>query len=412
MMYSKGMTNKLELAELFVRSLEYLNPTSGFRECRAAVLRAAINMGMDNSKIEIIKSSFNSVGVTVQPILRRPDVTHGETGTIAGSVADADDRRPVVEAQILADALEGGAYSDASGNFKITVTEGTHDIIVKAQGYKPCKRTGITVKKGETTYLENTILLEDLSGASSMAQAGGTVTNAVSGEPVEGVTLKFRSDWDHKSGSYEKNTQGEDLVISTDASGKYYTAELQYGYYTAEVTKSGYATQYVNIIASNNTEVSLHQDIVLAPEASGNVFRITLEWAENPRDEDAHIVGDKPGNFHVFYKSKNAVFDGETIANLDHDDRFGNGFETVTLKVDPQGFYHYYVYHYEGSGCLATSNAIVKVYQGDVMVNSFNVPVDQGSGRYWNVFDIKNGQVVPINTVTDARESYQDRGNN
>ena len=90
---------------------------------------------------------------------------------------------------------------------------------------------------------------------------------------------------------------------------------------------------------------------------------------------------------------------------MDHDDTRGNGFETVTLRVDPNNFYSYYVHRYAGAGSLSTSNAIVKVYQGGVMINQFNVPVDQGTQDYWNVFNIVDGKVIPINRISDS--SYQ-----
>ena len=107
----------------------------------------------------------------------------------------------------------------------------------------------------------------------------------------------------------------------------------------------------------------------------------------------------------MYFSKKNAYDDdGNLIANLDHDDTRGNGFETITLTVDPTKTYQYYVYHYAGTGSLSTSNAIVKVYQGGVMIKQYNVPVDQGTGRYWNVFNIVDGKVISLNRISDSSE--------
>lgn len=406
LMYEKGITDKLELANIFSRSMNYLHSNSSFKDCRAALIRAAREMNLSNETQRIISDAFAEVGIENTSVsFRDPDVP---TGYVSGRIADAESGSALYDAHVrVADVnLTNPAYedgrSDENGSFTFEVQEGTHGILVTANGYIPCLIGNVTVTAGETTYLENTILLSSYGDTTPLSRAGGTVTNAVSGEPVEGAVIKFREGWSIRDGAYVKNTLGNDIALTTNETGEYYTSDLQYGYYTAEVVRDGFATQYINIVAAP-FEMALNQDILLAPIASGNEYRITLEWDENPRDEDAHIVGEFPnGNsFHVYYSDKNAILDGETVANLDHDDRFGNGFETVTLKVDSSAVYKYYVHHFAGDGSLSTSNAKVTVYRGGVMVNVFNVPVDQGTGLYWNVFNIVNGEVVPINEISD-----------
>ena len=202
-------------------------------------------------------------------------------------------------------------------------------------------------------------------------------------------------------GEYAKDASDNEITIITGADGKYYTDKLPYGYYTVEAVKDGFATAYVNIISINDDTAAMGQDVVFVPEASGNDFRVTLEWESHPRDEDAHIVGDLPDDFHVYYNNKVALFGDTTVATLDQDDQNGNGFETITLTVNPSGVYKYYVHHYAGEESLSTSNAIVKVYQGGVLIKQYNVPVDQGTEKYWNVFNIVNGEVVTVNLILD-----------
>lgn len=341
------------------------------------------------------------------PVLRGDDnaVLVSNDGSLSGKVADSDTKNPIsgvnVTARNRTDSDAVTASTDGQGVFVAYLPEGTYDVAVQATGYMTCNINNIAVTGGETTYLENTILLTQQNG-NPLSKAGGIVSNAVSGEAVSGAKIRFRNNWNNKSGEYVTDTDGNVLALETDSGGKYYTDRLPYGYYTAEVAKEGYALQNINIIASNTASSALEQNVVLVPIASGNDFRITLEWDANPRDEDAHLVGDKPENFHVYYVNKTAVVNGDTVATLDHDDTEGNGFETITLRIDREGTYKYYVHHYAGSGSLSTSNAIVKVYQGNVMIKQFNVPADQGNGKYWNVFNIVNGEVIALNRISDS----------
>lgn len=326
-------------------------------------------------------------------------------GSVRGKVADAINKTPLTSAQITVyktgeDEKLKTVSTDQSGNFMVDLEEGEYRISVSASGYLQCEIGSVTIEKGCTTYLENTILLTKMDD-NPVSVVSGTVTNAVTDEKVQGAVISFRKDWGNKSGEFVKS-DGKVIKVITDENGYYFTDKLPYGYYTIEIVCDNFAKQYVNVIATNDATASQNQNIVLAPEAHGNDFRITLEWEENPRDEDAHIVGDTPHSYHVYYSHKSEYSGDELIANLDHDDTRGNGFETVTLTVDPEGIYSYYVYHYAGDGSLSTSNAVVKVYQGGVMIKQYNVPVDQGTGRYWNVFNIINGRVVTINRISDS----------
>ena len=324
---------------------------------------------------------------------------------LRGKVADSKTKTNINNALITATPVNGGIAiserTDKDGNFAIPLLEGYYNVIVESIGYLPCEISNIRLEYNSTTYLENTILLEQIEG-DSVSFVEGTITDAVTGNQVSGATIRFRRNYNNINGAYVLGSDSEIFEISSNEYGTYSTDYLEYGYYTAEVSREGYATIYVNIVASPDTETYRNQNVVIAPEAQGNEFRITLEWDANPRDEDAHIVGDLPTDFHVYYVNKSAYYDGEVIANLDHDDTQGNGFETVTLKAHPEGTYKYYVYHYAGTGSLATSNAIVKVYQGGVLVKQYNVPVDQGTGRYWNVFNIVNGKIVSLNRISDS----------
>ena len=84
------------------------------------------------------------------------------------------------------------------------------------------------------------------------------------------------------------------------------------------------------------------------------------------------------------------------------DDTTSYGPETITIKETTKQPYYYYIYNFAGSGTLSTSGAQIKVYREDRLVGTFNVPVNQGNERYWNVFAVVDGNIVVKNTMTSS----------
>ena len=104
------------------------------------------------------------------------------------------------------------------------------------------------------------------------------------------------------------------------------------------------------------------------------------------------------------------MHDGEVeVCNLDVDDTTSYGPETVTLIPTTTSAYYYYIYKYAGSGTVGASGAQIKLYKGDTLINTFNVPTNLGDSDYWNVFAIKNGELIIKNTITsEADVNYAD----
>jgi len=61
------------------------------------------------------------------------------------------------------------------------------------------------------------------------------------------------------------------------------------------------------------------------------------------------------------------------------------------------------VHNYSGETPLSNSQAQVKVYQGNDLVGDFAVP--GGDGRIWTVFEMRDGVITPINTISDTAPS-------
>ncbi|SHO49389.1 YfaP family protein [Anaerocolumna xylanovorans] len=110
--------------------------------------------------------------------------------------------------------------------------------------------------------------------------------------------------------------------------------------------------------------------------------------------------------FHVYYSNKVFGYKGSTIAQLDLDDTSGYGPETITLtlKADIPGTYRYIVHDYTNrtsftSNALSLSGASVKIYRGNDLIMTYNVPINE-RGNLWRVFEINNGVINTLNTMS------------
>jgi len=163
--------------------------------------------------------------------------------------------------------------------------------------------------------------------------------------------------------------------------------------YTVEVGANGYTKSYntVTIIGDTNRDY----EFSITPVLSADQVRVVLSWGENPRDLDSHLVRKTNGSqdYHIYFRNKTP---SNADANLDTDEQSGYGPETVTINsINTSSIYTYYVHKYTGSSNLANSGAKLEVYFGD-QSRTFYVPNEEG--RYWKVFEIVNGEIVPCTT--------------
>lgn len=319
-------------------------------------------------------------------------------GTLSGRICKASDRStPVEEANVRIFRNEkqcGGLIADASGNYMISLPEGEYRIEIMARGYISFTAYA-SVTAEENTYMETFLMVEGAEEESGTAC--GTIYNALTGSGIEGITLEVRSGWNA--------SEAQEVLarVTTDSYGDY-SVTLPLGNYTLTASGDGYISTVVNIVVQSGTTSS--QNGTVTPVGYGDSFRIVLTWGANPSDLDSHVEGRLSGGgyFHVYYGDK-WQYDGDVeVCNLDVDDTTSYGPETITLNATANTPYYYYIYRYSGYGTVASSEAQIKVYQGGTLIATFNVPTDQGSGDYWNVFAIVNGELIVRNTIT----SYAD----
>lgn len=176
--------------------------------------------------------------------------------------------------------------------------------------------------------------------------------------------------------------------------------DLAPGMYTAEVQKSGYDTTYYNFAARAGMQTV---QINASPQLAQGEVRIVLTWGERPWDLDSHLFTPYDSSFgdntyHIWYGNRTDRIGN----NLDVDDTDGFGPETTTIPVLRNGLYKYYVADYTNCSSgrptsydMSNSGATVQVYTSNGLTAVFTVPTNT-PGVIWEVFEIRNGAIVPI----------------
>lgn len=319
-------------------------------------------------------------------------------GTLTGKICMATDRiTPVADASVTINSLDinksWGKKSDASGSYEQQLPAGRYLVTVLAEGYIDFHAYA-TIGEYETVFMETFLMVK--GEESDIGTATGKITNALTGNGVSGITLDVRSGWNNDTGEILTTT-------TTDDSGNY-TITLPIGNYTLCASKEGYIPTVINVVVQK--DICTTKNGSMTPIISGDSFRIVLTWGSSPSDLDSHVVGtlSSGSSFHVYYGDK-SEYDGEVeVCNLDVDDTSSYGPETITLNTTTDNPYYYYIYNYSSTTGMITSEAQIKVYQGDTLVATFNVPTNQADARYWNVFAIVDGEMVVSNTVTSSAD--------
>jgi len=317
------------------------------------------------------------------------------TGVLSGKICKASDRITAIQDASIKVYKNGTRYasrtSNASGNYTIDLPAGDYLVVISSDGYIEFKAYA-SVNQNENKYLETFLLIEGSETETGIAS--GKVINSLTGVGAPGVSLVIKKNWNNVGIS------GESVATTTTDTDGSYSVELPLGNYTVNITKDGYTDSSFNIIVQSGT--TNNQIGTITPEISGDNYLITLTWGENPRDLDSHVVGtlSSGSTFHVYFSHK-SQYDGDVeVCNLDYDDITSYGPEHITLNTTNDTPYYYYIYRFAGSGTVGNSEAKITVEQGNALIAQFNVPTDLGDADYWNVFAIKNGELIICNTIT------------
>lgn len=334
-------------------------------------------------------------------------VADKERGEIVGSVKDATTGEAIKNAliRIYCDGdLVKSLRTNNSGEYNLNLAVGEYIIKVNYGQYKSAK-VSATVTDNITTYIETLLMID---AELNSGYANGTITDATTGEAVDGVNIAFRRSWNNKTGVVIQTT-------STNENG-YYEISYNPGFYTMEYSKDGYITGYKNIIIGIVDFEA--QNAVISPEMpdDGN-FRIVLSWSSIPKDLDSHLTGPTVdgGRFHLYYKyantsNRNSNSDYYQL-DLDNTDIISRPDipETTTIITQLDGVYRYSVHDYTNKGqanseALSQSNATVNVYKGSALVATYHVPPNV-KGSIWTVFELSGNEIKPINKMGNGLEN-------
>lgn len=384
------------LFEIFVNSLVLSADTTrnAYNEARR------IYGNVDLYDTSLPRCELKIAGDDSYKLVNRIQIT--EKGTLSGKICKASDRSTPIFGAVINVYKDGELYqskrSDPNGNYSTRLPEGRYYIEIKAIGYIDF-HSYATVTKDENTYMETFLMVEGDEG--DKGTASGKVINSLTNVGTEGVNLSIRKDWNNT------NNDAETIGSTTTSSGGMYSIELPLGNYTVVASKDGYLTSTFNIIVQSG--ITGNQNGTITPIISGDEYLITLTWGENPCDLDSHVEGtlSSGSSFHVYYPSSNMnQYDGDIkVCSLDYDDTTSYGPEHITLKPTTNDPYYYYIHRYEGSGTVASSGAKITVHKGNQLIATYNVPTNLGSDDYWNVFAIKNGQIINKNTITSSADT-------
>ena len=309
-------------------------------------------------------------------------------GKLSGNVKDAVVNQTISNVSITAFSgitQVASTASDYRGNYELNLSPGRYVVKIRATNYKPFD-VSVTIESGRINYLETLLMIV---GGSGNGTASGTIKNATDAVSISDATLKVRIGWG--------NTQDDEIIktVTTDSNGKY-EITLPYGHYTITASKDGFITGSFNIITGRE---HFERNFSLSPisEIDGENYKIVLEWGMYPYDLDSHIVA---SDTHVYYSNMSAPF-----VWLDIDDIDSYGPETITIEnLAALGEFTFYVHDYSNrydsyeALSLANSGATIRVYKGNQLLRTYNVPTNR-DGTVWSVFSMgADGQITDINS--------------
>ncbi|MGB3466692.1 MAG: carboxypeptidase regulatory-like domain-containing protein [Cyclobacteriaceae bacterium] len=326
--------------------------------------------------------------------IARSTVSCLDPGFLEGRIQDAVTGNPIGSVSISVkkdDEVIATGLSGTDGNYQLSVAEGEDYVVdFTKDGFLPVTRNGLTVVANGTTFIEATLQIDEQY--SGLGNIGGRITNALTGNGEAGVTMDIRSGLGNLSSEIIQSG-------TTETGGFYEFTDLEAGNYTVELSKTGFINSFFSIVVIGQ-QTTGSQNSTIAPESNG-VIRIVLTWGASPSDLDSHLTGPSAngGRFHLYFNAKNPP---GSNAILDVDDVSSFGPETITISEPGSGVYRYSVHDYSNrfsatSVGLANSQAKVSVLSDEGITNFF---VPTSSGNLWTVFEISDGQIVPINSMS------------
>jgi hypothetical protein len=272
--------------------------------------------------------------------------------------------------------------SDTDGEYVLSaVEEGYYDLAAIADGY---------IKSKKSIHLQDN--LNHNFTLYGKAGVTGNIIDAQTGLGIDSVKLAFTAD------STITDISDAQMMFYTDQFGKFSVDSLPAGTFRLLIDESSYYKKIVDGLQFEEDSNYLGDFCLIKLPELG--YRIILTWGVDPNDLDAHITGPDGlgGRFHVCYWNK---FSPDSSVNLELDDAWQYGPETVVISEFNNGTYRYSVHNYtdqsaNGGNGIYNSPAKVEIYDSEKLIEQYIAPAfDSLSGNTWKVFEINVSQGVP-----------------
>ena len=353
----------------------------------------------DKKEVRMLNAAYN----TYNAMLKK-----SKKSIVKGYIVDSK-RNPVANATVEfvhSDKVIGTVKTNANGYYTtgiLPVKDG-YTIRVSADGYQTTEGAKAVIDKSGAVIRIDVISLVAVSEAShkvSINVYDGETVKYVKKKAVKtalsGAEVIARKGLNNKTG--EQVTTG-----TTDADGNL-VIELVSGVYTLEIRLNGYAVGFKTVVVDEDKKVSA----ALTKPVKGKEMKVVLSW-DGEQDLDSYLF--------TPYKAKkgNMAYIGGNAKKDKHGNRLyldgknGNNVEIINIANIKNGYYKYYVSDYTNSITknysakdMAGLNIRVEVYDKNGLVAVYIIPYNP-NGVIWEVFEIKNGKVVPLqNTYKNVK---------
>ena len=353
----------------------------------------------NKKEVNMLNAAYN----TYKAMLKKPKMSIAK-----GYIVDAK-RKPIANATVeflRSNKVVGKVKTNSKGYYNTGVlpVKGGYTIRVSANGYQTLEGVKTIIDKTGAVIWIDVINLVPVSEASHKVSV-----NVYDGETVkydnDKVVRTFLSGTEVIARRGVNNKTGEQVATgTTDGSGNL-VIELTSGVYTLEIRMNGYVVGYRTVTVDEDKNVS----VALTKPVTDKQMKVVLSW-EGEQDLDSYLF--------TPYRAKkgNMAYIGGSAKKDKHGNRLyldgknGNNVEIINIANIKNGYYKYYVSDYTNSlkknysaKDMAGLNIRVEVYGKNGLVAVYIIPYNS-NGVIWEVFEIKNGKVVPLqNTYKNVK---------
>jgi|GEM_PF-403245 len=353
----------------------------------------------DKKEVNMLNAAYN----TYKAMLKK-----SKKSIAKGYIVDAK-RNPVANATVeflRSNKVVGKVKTNSNGYYNTGVlpVKGGYTIRVSADGYQTLEGVKAIIDKTGAVIWIDVISLVPVSEANHKVSV-----NVYDGETVkydnDNVVRTFLSGTEVIARRGVNNKTGEQVATGTTDGDGNLVIELISGVYTLEIRLNGYVVGYRTVTVDEDKNVS----IALIKPVTDKQMKVVLSW-EGEQDLDSYLF--------TPYKAKkgNMAYIGGSAKKDKHGNRLyldgknGNNVEIINIANIKKGNYKYYVSDYTNSikknyaaKDMEGLNIRVEVYDKNGLVAVYIIPYNS-NGVIWEVFEIKNGRVVPIqNTYKNVK---------